>query len=386
MAKNERIGCYVIQTTAGEAFSAYIPAPLLPVPEIDLGVLASALEKASAALAELNALSCAIPNTFLFVYMQVRKEALLSSQIEGTQSSLSDLLLFENKQTPNVSLEDVEEVSHYVKAIYHGIERLRDDDFPISLRLLKEMHAILLSGGRGKNQSPGEFRKSQNWIGGTRPGNALFVPPPVDHLADCLSNFELFLHYKNFPVLVKAAIAHVQFETIHPFLDGNGRLGRLLMCLLLMNEDLLNEPVLYVSLYLKQHRRTYYALLQEVREHGRWEVWIEFFLKAITESSKKAVSVIHTMSNVFLEDEEKIRSLGRVSVSCLQVFEYIKKMPQVSVKILTSALELSAPSVRTVLSHLEELDIIHEITGKKSAKVYVYTRYLSLLEEDAEPL
>jgi Fic family protein len=244
----QRIGSYITQKIAGEPYKAYVPPKLPPKPAIDLIEIYPCLEKATSALAQLNSVHRSIPNTSLFIYMYIRKEALLSSQIEGTQSSFSDLMLFEHDQKPEVSLEDVEEVSNYVKALTHGLKRLKDD-FPLSLRLLCEIHSILLSGGRGAGKLPGEFRRSQNWIGGTRPGNALFVPPPVDHLHQCLSDFEFFLHDNSLPVLIKAGLAHVQFETIHPFLDGNGRLGRLLVTLLLCNSGMLNEPILYLRLY-----------------------------------------------------------------------------------------------------------------------------------------
>lgn len=251
----------------GESYKAYVPPKLPPEPPVDLWQLYPYLEKATLALAELNSIYKIIPNPSLFLYLYVRKEALLSSQIEGTQSSFSDLMLFEHQQKPEVSLEDVEEVSNYVKAISYGLQRLKED-FPLSLRLIKEIHGVLLSGGRGASKLPGEFRRSQNWIGGTRPGNALFVPPPVDSLNQCLGDFENFLHDESLPVLIKAGIAHVQFETIHPFLDGNGRLGRLLIILLLCENGILDEPILYLSLYLKQNRHPYYELLQEVLFNG----------------------------------------------------------------------------------------------------------------------
>ncbi len=322
--------------------------------------------------------------TSLFIYMYIRKEALLSSQIEGTQSSFSDLILFEHHQKPAVSEEDVEEVSNYVKAIQHGLQRL-DEDFPLSLRLLKEMHGILLLGGRGSNMLPGEFRRSQNWIGGTRPGNALFVPPPVEHLADCLSNFEKFLHDKTLPVLINTGIAHVQFETIHPFLDGNGRLGRLLTTLLLCENGMLEEPVLYLSLYLKQHRKTYYDLLQEVRTHGSWETWLEFFLEGIYVSCKQAVKTTHEINQLFKVDLEKIAALGRARFSCEQTFEYLKKLPQTSAPLLAKELHITAPTARSALNNLLTLGILEEMSGKKRDKVYVYRNYLNILEKGTEP-
>ena len=268
---NTRVGALITKKVTCETYKVYIPAELPPKPPVELGPLYGLLEKAISALAGLNSKTASIPNTALFVYIYVRKEALLSSQIEDTQSSFSDLMLFEHQQKTNVSLDDVAEVSNYVKAIDYGLKRM-SEGFPLSMRLLREIHGVLLSGGRGSAQSPGEIPRSQNWIGGTSPGNALFVPPPVENLASRLSNFEKFLHNEtSLPVLVKAGIAHVQFETIHPFLDGNGRLGRLLITLLLVQHGFLAEPILYLNLYLKQNRQTYYNLLQEVRTENTWE-------------------------------------------------------------------------------------------------------------------
>lgn len=381
---NKRIGIYVTQKVSGESYKAYVPAKLPPKPSIELAMLYPYLEKATLALAELNSVHKNIPNTALFIYMYVRKEALLSSQMEGTQSSFSDLMLFEHNQKPEVSIEDVEEVSNYVKAINYGLDRLKDD-FPLSLRLLKEIHGILLSGGRGASQTPGEFRRSQNWIGGTRPGNAFFVPPPVDHLSDCLSDFERFLHDESLPVLIKAGLAHIQFETIHPFLDGNGRLGRLLITLLLCANGMLDEPVLYLSLYLKQNRHTYYELLQEVREYGTWETWLEFFLIGVYKSSKQAIQTAQSINDLFAKDIEKISHLGRARFSCEQTLEYMKRLPQVTVPLLAKELKMTQPTARSALNHLQSIGVLEEVSGKKRDKVYVYRKYLNILEDGAEP-
>jgi Fic family protein len=293
-------------------------------------------------------------------------------------------MLFEHNQKPEVSIEDVEEVSNYVKAINYGLERLKDD-FPLSLRLLKEIHGILLIGGRGSSQTPGEFRRSQNWIGGTRPGNALFVPPPVDHLNDCLSDFERFLHDESLPVLIKAGLAHVQLETIHPFLDGNGRLGRLLITLLLYTGDMLDSPILYLSLYLKAHRHTYYELLQEVRESGTWETWLEFFLIGVEKSSKQAIQTATKINDLFAKDSEKISHLGRARFSCEQTLEYMKRLPQVTVPLLAKELQMTQPTARSALNHMQVLGILEEASGKKRDKVYIYRKYLDILEDGAEP-
>lgn len=381
---NQRVGTYIVQKITGESFKAYLPSKLPPEPPLNLTKLYPYLEKATLALAELNSIHKSIPNTSLFIYMYVRKEALLSSQIEGTQSSFSDLMLFEHHQKPEVSLEDVEEVSNYVKAITYGLERLKDD-FPLSLRLLREIHGVLLSGGRGSGKLPGEFRRSQNWIGGTRPGNALFVPPPVSHLNQCLSDFESFLHDETLPVLIRAGLLHVQFETIHPFLDGNGRLGRLLIPLLLCNSGMLDEPILYLSLYLKQNRKVYYDLLQEVRQHGTWEVWLEFFLEGVFKSAKQAIKTANLINNLFENDLIKIASLGRARFSCEHTLEFLKMLPQVTVPLLANELGMSAPTARSALNHMMALGVLEEISGKKRDKIYVYRNYLDILEDGAQP-
>ncbi len=380
----QRIGTYITQKISGESYEAYIPPPLPPKPQIDLNGLYPYMEKATLALAELNSIHKSIPNTSLFIYMYIRKEALLSSQIEGTQSSFSDLILFEHDKRPSVSIEDVEEVSNYVKAINYGLNRL-NADFPLSLRLLKEVHGVLLCGTRGSNKLPGEFRRSQNWIGGTRPGNALFVPPPIEYLDQCLTDFERFLHDKTLPTLIKVGIAHVQFETIHPFLDGNGRLGRLLITLLLCTDNMLDAPILYLSLYLKQNRNIYYKLLQEVRLNGTWETWLEFFLKGVCESAKQATMTCGLINDLFTKDMAKIAGLGRARFSCENVLEYMKHLPQVTTSSLAEALKITTPTARSALEAMVGLGITEEVTGKSRDKVYVYRKYLDMLESGAEP-
>lgn len=382
---SQPIGVYVTQSVVGEPYKAFVPSALPPNPPVDLTGLYPYLEKATLAVAELNSICNAIPNTSLFVYMYIRKEALLSSQIEGTQSSFSDLMLFEHHQKPDVSIDDVEEVSNYVKALNYGLKRLKED-FPLSLRLLKEIHGILLSGGRGSNLQPGEFRRSQNWIGGTRPGNALFVPPPVDHLNQCLSDLEKFLHDESLPSFIKAGLVHVQFETIHPFLDGNGRLGRLLITLLLSHDGILDKPLLYLSLYLKQNRQLYYDLLQEVRTKGAWNTWLEFFLEGITNCAKQAVNTVHRTNKLFEHDFKIIASMGRIKFSCEEILEYMKKLPQVTVPLLARELNITAPTARNALNQMVNNGILEEMSGKKRDKVYIYRSYLDILEKGTEPL
>lgn len=381
---NRQSGTYILQKNSGESYKAYLPASLPPHPPVDLPHLYPLMEKAIFALSELNAVTKLIPNTSLFIYMAVRKEALLSNQIEGTQSSFVDLILFEDHQKPYVALADVEEVSNYVKALNYGLNRLRGG-FPLSLRLLREIHRVLLSGGRGSSKLPGEFRTSQNWIGGTKPGNALFVPPPPHEMTGCLFELEKFLHSESLPALIKSGLAHVQFETIHPFLDGNGRLGRLLITLMLCEGGMLDEPTLYLSLYLKQNRSLYYDLLQNVRLYGVWEEWLEFFLEGVFSSAKEGVKTAQKINKLFEDDLKKIESLGRARFSAVKILEYLKNLPQVSVQAVSQKLEMTDPTARNVLNQMVRLGILEETSLKKRDKVYVYRKYLSILEEGAEP-
>jgi Fic family protein len=342
--------------------------------------------KAEQALGRLDGMTAVLPSPSLFIFMYVRKEALLSSQIEGTQSSLSDLLLFESNEAPFVPLDDVQEVSNYVSAMEHGLKRLQEN-FPLSLRLIREMHQELLSKGRGSSKQPGEFRSTQNWIGGTRPGNALFVPPPPGEVMRCLGELEHFLHDRStYPVLLRAALAHVQFETIHPFLDGNGRLGRLLITLMLCEEKALTQPILYLSLYFKTHRARYYELLQDVREKGDWEAWVEFFLEGVIETSEQGVSTAQRLLALFEGDRSKIASLGRAAPSALRLFTELQRSPLVSVPVAAEKLRTSRPTVRKSLEHLQTLGIVRETTGRQRGRVYQYQKYLEILDEGTEPL
>lgn len=382
-----RKGKWVTSTVTGETVRAFLPPDLPPRPPIDMSGLSVLASEAMLALGRLDGVRSVAPDTSLFLYMYVRKEALLSSQIEGTQSSLSDLLLYEDEAAPGVPLDDVEEVSSYVAALTHGLERIRGG-FPLSLRLLKEMHAILLSSGRGSTKQPGEFRRSQNWIGGTRPGNALFVPPPPQHVLDLMSNLEAFLHETDsgLPPLIKAGLAHVQFETIHPFLDGNGRLGRLLITLYLCEQGILDEPLLYLSLYLKTHRATYYALLQEVREHGRWETWLEFFLTGVRDVAKQAHEAARAISAIFGEDAEKIAGLGRGAPAAQALHAILQKRPLLTIGTAAELSGVTFPTATAALERLQALGIVEEITGKARGRVFVYRRYLDLVDAGTEPL
>jgi Fic family protein len=335
----------------------------------------------------LDGLTTLLPDTRLFLYLYVRKEALLSSQIEGTKSSFSDLLLFENEAVPGVPIDDVEEVSNYVAAMQHGLRRIKGG-FPLSLRLIREIHAILLRGGRGANKTPGEFRRSQNWIGGSRPGNAAFVPPPPDRMMECLDRFEHFLHDEkhNLPVLVEAGLIHLQFETIHPFLDGNGRLGRLLITLLLCAKGVLREPLLYLSLYLKTHRQRYYDLLQRVRTEGVWEEWIEFFLEGTETTARQAADTAVQILHLFEADRKKIRATGRRAASSLAVHEFLQAHPLTKIGPAAKNLKLSIPTITSAVETLIKLKIVKESTGKRRDRLFAHPRYLHILSEGTEPL
>ena len=384
---SSRLGKLVTISTAGEVTRAFIPPALPPEPMVQMDQLYGPLERANRALGRLDGIASILPDTPLFLYMYIRKEALLSSQIEGTQSSLSDLLLFENEEAPGVPIDDVVEVSNYVAAMNHGLERIRGG-FPISLRLMREIHEILLARGRGATKQPGEFRHSQNWIGGSRPGNALFVPPPPESVLDLMSDLEAFIHADTpaVPTLVKAGLVHVQFETIHPFLDGNGRLGRLLITLLLCDKGILKEPILYLSLYFKTHRRYYYDLLQRVREDGDWEAWIEFFLDGITETSLQAADAAKQILSLFEEDRAKIESLGRPAASALRVHQLLQQKPIIAIPDTARETGMSAPTVAKSIQHLRDLGLLREITGKQRGRMFVYSDYLGILSQGTEPI
>lgn len=379
----------LVQIGSGdEAFQAFVPAPLPPEPPLKLTAADQALlERANRALGKLDGMTSLLPNTSLFIYAYVRKEALVSSQIEGTQSSFSDLLLYESDQAPGVPLEDVREVSDYVAALSHGIERLRGG-FPLSLRLLREIHGVLLRSGRGSNKTPGEFRRSQVWIGGSRPGNARFVPPPTDRVVECMGVLEKFLHGDPIetPTLLKAALAHVQFETIHPFLDGNGRLGRLLITFLLCAENALSDPILYLSLHFKSHRQEYYDRLQRVRTHGDWEGWLRFFLEGVISTSEEAVATTRRILALFEKDRRQIEKLGRAAASAFRVHEYLQKKPISGIREIEKDLGLTYPTVAGALDRMKTQRIVRELTGFKRNRVFAYAPYVELLSEGTDPI
>jgi len=375
-----------VSTTGDEPVRAFVPAPLPPNPPLTLPpAVREGLDQAHLALGRLDGVTALLPDTDLFLYSYVRKEAVLSSQIEGTQSSLSDLLLFEVEEMPGVPTDDVTEVSNYVAALEQGITRIRAG-FPLSGRLIREMHEKLLASGRGARQEPGHYRRSQNWIGGTRPGNAAFVPPPPELVQETMGQLERFLHNQpeHTPTLVKAALAHVQFETIHPFLDGNGRVGRLLITLLLCAEGVLQEPLLYLSLYLKQHRMQYYDLLTEVRLTGNWEGWLAFFAGAVRETAGSAVITARRIVELFEQDRISVSGMGRIAGSALRVHQELQRRPVATVSRLVDRTGLSAPTVGKVLDTLMNEGLVREITGRRRWRVFAYDRYLALLNEGTE--
>jgi Fic family protein len=379
-------GRYEESTVGGETVRAFIPSPLPPAPPLKLeGTLNSLLERALLALGRLDSITTLLPGTDLFLYAYVRKEAVLSSQIEGTQSSLSDLLLFELDQAPGVPLNDVQEVSNYVAAMDHGMRRLHKD-FPLSSRLIREIHEKLLARGRGSDKEPGQFRRSQNWVGGTRPGTAVFVPPPHLLVADCISDLEKFIHQpeNTLPVVIQAGLVHVQFETIHPFLDGNGRVGRLFITLMLCTAGVLHEPLLYLSLYFKKHRTEYYRLLDAVRKDGDWEEWLMFFLRGVAETAEGAVATARRLVMMFDEDKAKLQGLGKQAGSLLRIHEALKQRPACTIDDARKRTGLSFPSCSAGLAILVKTGIAREVTGKKRNRVYIYDRYMSIMSQGTE--
>ena len=386
--KRALAGQYVTSMVANETVRAFVPEPLPPSPTLVLDHdLSHRLDRAHMALGRLDGVSGILPDTHLFLYAYVRKEAVLSSQIEGTQSSLSDLLLFELDEAPGVPFDDVVEVSNYVAALEYGLERIRGG-FPLSNRLIREIHSKLLSRGRGQNKSPGEFRRSQNWIGGTKPGNAAFVPPPHQRVEECMAQLERFLHDQpsRTPTLIKAALAHAQFETIHPFLDGNGRVGRLIIPMLLCIEGVLREPLLYLSLYFKENRSRYYEMLDHVRTDGEWEEWAMFFATGVEETANAAVTTAHRLLEISQADRARVQSAGRIAGSALQVHHALLSRPVNTIGRLAADTGLSVPAITDSLRAMEQLQLVREITGRKRGRVFSYVPYLDVLQQGMEPL
>ena len=376
-----KTGHYVTVSTVGEPFKAFVPCPLPPDPPI---VMDGALERlhgeAQLALGRLDGIVCLLPAPEQFLYAYVRKEAVASSQIEGTQSSLADLLAYEIAAAPGIPVEDVREVSDCVAAYEYAEQRMAEG-FPLSLRLIGEAHEKLLASGRGKDQCPGQFRLSQNWIGGSRPGNARFVPPPSDEVMNCLGSLEKFLHDDpvRTPPLVKAALAHVQFETIHPFLDGNGRVGRLLIPLILRQESVLQYPLLHLSLFFKEHRARYYELLQEVRLTGNWEAWLDFFFQGVRDIATRTASDIQQALALFEQDRIRIGLMGRSARSILRIHDQMRLQPMTTIAALSSATGLTPTTTASSLAKLGGIGMVREITGGNYGRLYAYDDYLKIL-------
>lgn len=386
--KRGATGRFVPALGLGDGVRAFIPDALPPTPPLEMGeALRRVLDRAHLALGRLDGVSGVLPITHLFLYMYVRKEAVLSSQIEGTQSSLSDLMLFELDELPGAPFDDVVEVSSYVAALDHGLKRLREG-FPLSSRLLREVHEVLLSRGRGNTKAPGEFRRSQNWIGGSRPETAVFIPPPPAELDSLMGDLERFLNEDSVQTstLVKVALAHVQFETIHPFLDGNGRVGRLLIPMLLCHEGVLREPLLFPSLYLKQNRARYYELLSRVRTDGEWEEWVEFFAQGIEQTANSAVATAQRMNEMAQADRDSIQKAGRVVGSSLQVHSALLSRPLNTIARLSQDTRLSVPAVTNALGTLMDLNLVTETTGRRRGRIFAYGPYLDLLKQGTEPI
>lgn len=380
-----RTGRIVVQQSGINGFSAFIPNPLPPDPPLQYDdEIKNLVEKANRALGRLDGATYMLPNPDLFLYMYVRKEAVLSSQIEGTQASLTDLLEYEGESEDDTSSDDVKEISNYVAAMDYGLDRLKE--LPLSLRLIKEIHARLLQGTRGGHKAPGEFRTSQNWIGGTMPSNARFVPPPAHEVLTCMGDLEKFLHDENnsTPTLIKAGLAHAQFETIHPFLDGNGRVGRLLITFILCHDKVIEKPLLYLSLYFKQFRDEYYERLTAIRRDGDWEGWIKFYLRGIYEISKQATSAAKLIMDLQAKHRVLVNTLGKASPTAIRLLDILYQHPLVSVPMVSKKLDLSAPAARKAINNLEQLDILREISGKRRDRLYLYDSYMNIIREGTE--
>jgi Fic family protein len=378
-----RGGRLVVQQKGADGYSAFVPNPLPPNPPLQIDdEMSRLMERANRALGRLDGCTYTLPNPDLFLYMYVRKEAVLSSQIEGTQASLDDLLEYEGEIEGKSSPEDINEVSNYVDAMNYGLERLQE--LPLSLRLIKEIHARLMAGIRGGHKGPGEFRASQNWIGGTRPGNAVFVPPPANEVLPCLGELEKFLHDEAIPSLLKAGLAHAQFETIHPFLDGNGRMGRLLIAFILCHDQVLEKPLLYLSLFFKKHRQEYYERLNAVRRYGDWEGWIKYYLQGVYEISKQATDAAKAIMDLIAADRQKVAGLGKAAPTALALLELLYRRPYVTIPYVARELDISSPAAGKAVNNLVTLGILTEVSGKKRDRVFLHEYYLAIIREGTE--
>lgn len=380
-------GRTVKKTVAGEEVAAFVPYPLPPRDpplEVD-GARAARLARASQALARLEIAGEMVPSLDWFIYAFVRKEAVLSSQIEGTQATLIDLLEYEAEQAERVT-DDVREVCNYLDAIRYARGQLESKTgLPLSMRLLNEAHRRLMRGERGAHKQPGEIRRSQNWIGGTRPGNAAFVPPPPQELPALLAELEAYLHAGNgLPPLVRIALAHVQFETLHPYLDGNGRIGRLLITLLLEHFKLLSAPLLYLSLYFKRRRPEYYQRLGEVRSHGDFEGWTDFFLEGVATIADEAVAAAREIFTQVSADRERVLAARSASVMAVKLMEQLPLHPLVSIPTVVKLLKTTKPTAGKAVQLLESLRVLRETSGRQRDRTFAYAAYLEKLRAETD--
>lgn len=371
-------------TTLGERVDAFIPYPLPPCdPAIDVQSYALANHTAELALARLNGVAGLVPSEDWLLYGAIRKEALLTSQIEGTQATLDDL--FEGEAGMELdNADDVEEVTNYLRAFRHVRDNLQaTGGLPVSIRLISEAHRLLLAGVRGAGKQPGELRRSQNWIGGTRPGNAIFVPPPPEQVSELLSDLERFIHMENgeLPPLVKIALIHAQFETIHPFLDGNGRMGRLLISALLEHWQLMQAPLLYISGYLKQHQTEYYRLLSRIRTDGDWEAWVAFFLEGVISAATHAEHTIVALATLIATDRRRLLASPKASAIAYRLFESLPMMPRFTVEQVKQRLETTYPTANAAVKALTDLGIVREMTGQRKNRSFGYAAYIELLSD-----
>ncbi len=386
-APSDRAGRFVTVGRAPDGYDAFDPRPLPPDPPLALDQPTERLlERANQALGRLDGITMLLPDPQTLLYTYIRKEAVLSSQIEGTQSSLSDLLLFEADVAPGVPVGDVEETANYLIALRHGVDTVTTGRLPISSRLLREVHGLLLDGVRGGDKAPGEYRRIQNWLGGSRPADARFVPPQPQEIPNAIAALERFIHDEDsaLPVLIKAALAHAQFETIHPFLDGNGRVGRLLITLMLCAEGVLERPLLYLSLYFKQHRDLYYDRLQRIRTHGEWEEWVAFFLRGVLDVATSATDTTRNIVSLVERDRATVGALGKSAATAGRILEHAIQRVILTPKSVQAATGLTAPPIYAAIRRLEEAGVLHEATGKRRNRVYVYTEYLALLNAGTE--
>ena len=375
-------GTHVISTTQGEPVQAFVPHRLPPAePRLAADAYAKLNHQAELALARLSGMSGLVSSVDWLLYSAIRKEALLTSQIEGTQATLTDL--FDEEAGFAIgNTDDVEEVTNYLSAFRLVQDHLRDPSgLPISVRLLCEAHRVLLDGERGAGKQPGALRRSQNWIGGTRPGNAAFVPPPADRVAGLLGDLERFIHDATIPLppLVRIALVHAQFETIHPFLDGNGRIGRLLIAMLLEHWGLLPEPLMYLSGYLKQHQAEYYRRLSSIRTEGDWESWVAFFLEGVVTAASDAERSIVAIASLVAADRRRLLQAPKAGAASYRLFEMLPMMPRFTIEHVRKKLHTSFPTANAAVEVLVGLGIVTELTGQKKNRRFSYQRYTDLL-------